>query len=315
MKGIVLAGGSGTRLYPATLAVNKQLLPIYDKPMIYYPLTVLMSAGIEEILLISTPEHLPLYQSFLGDGSACGISLSYVVQEQPVGLAHAFVLGREFVGADRVALILGDNVFYGHGLGDEVASAAECDGATIFAHYVSEPGQYGVVRFDDEDRPVEIVEKPRKFLSNWAVTGLYFYDNDVLDIAAALSPSSRGELEITDVNRVYLECGRLRVRKLGRGFAWLDTGSHETLLEASEFVRSIQHRQGLLVGCPEEVAFAKGLIDRTQLRLLADKYGKTAYGRYLQRICDDLPLRQVRAPALQPETGPAVGSRRLIRAE
>jgi glucose-1-phosphate thymidylyltransferase len=302
MKGIVLAGGSGTRLYPATLAVNKQLLPIYDKPMIYYPLAVLMSAGIKEILLISTPEHLPLYRNLLGDGSDWGISLSYIVQQQPVGLAHAFILGRQFVGGDRVALILGDNVFYGHGLGNEVAAAAESgEGATVFAYYVGEPSQYGVVRFDDADRPVEIVEKPRHFISNWAVTGLYFYDNTVLDIAAALRPSPRGELEMTDVNRRYLDRGQLHVKKLGRGFAWLDTGSHETLLEASEFVRSIQHRQGLLVGCPEEIAFTKGFIDETRLRVSAEKYGKTGYGRYLQRICDESPSRQIAAPPLQPE--------------
>jgi len=301
MKGIILAGGSGTRLYPATLAVNKQLMPIYDKPMIYYPLSVLMAAGIKDILLISTPDHLPLYRNLFGDGSLWGISLSYIVQEQPVGLAHAFILGRQFVGGDRVALILGDNIFYGHGLGGELAEAIENDqGATVFSYYVREPSQYGVVKFDNADRPVEIVEKPGHFVSNWAVTGLYFYDNAVLDIAAGLRPSARGELEITDVNRRYLELDRLKVKKLGRGFAWLDTGSHETLLEAAEFVRSIQHRQGLLVGCPEEVAFTKGFIDQARLRSLAARYSKTDYGRYLQRICDDPTARHVRAPALQP---------------
>src|SRR5262245_1543650 len=255
MKGIILAGGSGTRLHPATLAINKQLLPVYDKPMVYYPLSVLMLAGIREILLISTREHLPFYQRLLGDGAAWGIALRYVIQEKPIGLAHAFILGREFVGDDRVALILGDNVFYGHGLSAELADAATRDnGATVFAYYVNEPGQYGVVAFDASDRPVDIVEKPTQFLSNWAVTGLYFYDNAVLDIAAELSPSARGELEITDVNRRYLELKMLHVVKLGRGYAWLDTGTHDALLEASEFVRSIQHRQGLLVGCPEEIA-------------------------------------------------------------
>jgi glucose-1-phosphate thymidylyltransferase len=290
MKGIILAGGSGTRLYPATLAINKQLLPVYDKPMVYYPLSVLMLAGIRDILLISTPEHLPFYRRLLGDGSTWGIELTYVVQEKPIGLAHAFILGRDFVGGDRVALILGDNVFYGHGLGTELANAAAReDGATVFAYYVSEPSQYGVVKFDDAERPVGIVEKPAQFLSNWAVTGLYFYDNAVLDIAAALKPSARGELEITDVNRRYLELKKLHVVKLGRGFAWLDTGTHDALLEASEFVRSIQHRQGLLVGSPEEVAYVKRFITAEELRLLAEKYSKTAYGRYLERLADEPP--------------------------
>jgi glucose-1-phosphate thymidylyltransferase len=301
MKGIILAGGSGTRLYPASLAINKQLMPIYDKPMIYYPLSVLMAAGIKDILLISTPDHLPLYRNLLGDGSMWGISLNYVVQEQPVGLAHAFILGRQFVGGDRVALILGDNIFYGHGLGDELVHATKREqGATVFAYYVSEPSQYGVVRFDDLGSPIEIIEKPDHFVSNWAVTGLYFYDNAVIDIAAGLRPSARGELEITDVNRRYLELGKLKVNKLGRGFAWLDTGSHETLLEASEFVRSIQHRQGLLIGCPEEIAFSKGFIDEARLRNLAAKLSKTGYGRYLQRICSDSPARNVQPPPLQP---------------
>jgi glucose-1-phosphate thymidylyltransferase len=288
MKGIVLAGGSGTRLYPATLAINKQLLPVYDKPMVYYPLSVLMLAGIRDILLISTREHLPFYQRLLGDGSAWGIKLSYLVQDQPVGLAHAFILGREFVGDDRVALILGDNVFYGHGMSAELADAgARPDGATVFAYYVSEPSQYGVVKFDDIGVAIDLVEKPTQFLSNWAVTGLYFYDNAVLDIAARLRPSARGELEITDVNRCYLELKKLHVVKLGRGYAWLDTGTHDALLEAGEFVRSIQHRQGLLVGCPEEVAFTKGFITTEGLRGLASRYGKTAYGRYLKRLIDE----------------------------
>jgi glucose-1-phosphate thymidylyltransferase len=249
MKGIILAGGSGTRLYPATLAINKQLLPVYDKPMVYYPLSVLMLAGIRDILLISTREHLPFYQRLLGDGAIWGIKLTYIIQEKPIGLAHAFILGREFVGGDRVALILGDNVFYGHGLSAELADAARrADGATVFAYYVNEPSQYGVLNFDEHDAVIDIVEKPTHFLSNWAVTGLYFYDNAVLDIAADLSPSARGELEITDVNRHYLKHKKLQVIKLGRGYAWLDTGTHDALLQASEFVRSIQHRQGLLVG-------------------------------------------------------------------
>jgi glucose-1-phosphate thymidylyltransferase len=292
MKGIILAGGSGTRLYPATLAINKQLLPVYDKPMVYYPLSVLMLAGIRDILLISTREHLGFYQSLLGDGSEWGIQLDYVVQDKPVGLAHAFVLGRKFVGDDRVALILGDNVFYGHGLSAELAdAAARGEGATVFAYHVSEPSQYGVVKFDEADRPIDIVEKPKQYLSNWAVTGLYFYDNAVLDIAAGLRPSARGELEITDVNRRYLELNKLHVVRLGRGYAWLDTGTHAALLEAAEFVRTIQDRQGLLVGCPEEVAYLQGFISAESLHRLAAKYSKTAYGRYLQRLIDE-PVRR-----------------------
>ena len=288
MKGIILAGGSGTRLYPATLAINKQLLPVYDKPMVYYLLSVLMLAGIREILLISTPEHLPFYEHLLGDGSDWGVRLEYIVQDKPVGLAHAFVLGREFVASDRVALILGDNVFYGHGLSAELAAAASREtGATIFAYYVNDPSQYGVVKFDEHGRPHELVEKPRNYLSNWAVTGLYFYDNSVLDIAAGLRPSARGELEITDVNSRYLELKKLQVVKLGRGYAWLDTGTHDALLEAGEFVRSIQHRQGLLVGCPEEVAYLKGFISVDALRILAKRYEKSAYGRYLHQLIEE----------------------------
>jgi glucose-1-phosphate thymidylyltransferase len=288
MKGIILAGGSGTRLYPATLAINKQLLPIYDKPMVYYPLSVLMLAGIRDILLISTREHLPFYQHLLGDGSTWGIKLNYIIQEKPIGLAHAFILGREFVGNDRVALILGDNVFYGHGLSAELAdAAARKDGATVFAYHVSEPSQYGVVKFDEAGKAIDLIEKPTQFLSNWAVTGLYFYDNAVLDIAAGLRPSDRGELEITDVNRRYMELRKLHVVKLGRGYAWLDTGTHDALLEASEFVRSIQHRQGLLVGCPEEIAYKMKFITTDQLRRLATKYSKINYGRYLQQLIDE----------------------------
>jgi glucose-1-phosphate thymidylyltransferase len=288
MKGIILAGGLGTRLYPATLAINKQLLSVYDKPLVYYPLSVLMLAGIREILLISTPEHLPFYQRLLGDGSSWGIKLEYIIQDKPIGLAHAFILGKDFVGDEHVALILGDNLFYGHGLSAElIDAAAREDGATVFAYYVKEPSQYGVVKFDEAGRAVDIVEKPTEFLSNWAITGLYFYDNVVLDIAAGLRPSARGELEITDVNRHYLKLKKLHVVKLGRGYAWLDTGTHDALLEAAEFVRSIQHRQGLLVGCPEEIAYAKGFIGADTLRTLAARYGNTAYGRYLQQLLDE----------------------------
>jgi glucose-1-phosphate thymidylyltransferase len=261
---------------------------VYDKPMVYYPLSVLMLAGIREILLISTPEHLPFYQRLLGDGSTWGLKLEYIIQDKPFGLAHAFILGKDFVGDEHVALILGDNVFYGHGLSAELTdAAAREDGATVFAYDVKEPSQYGVVKFDQAGRAVEIVEKPSEFLSNWALTGLYFYDNAVLDIAARLRPSARGELEITDVNRHYLKFKKLHVVKLGRGYAWLDTGTHDALLEASEFVRTIQHRQGLLVGCPEEIAYAKGFIDADTLRTLAARYGATAYGRYLQQLLDE----------------------------
>ncbi|CAL8967769.1 Glucose-1-phosphate thymidylyltransferase [Rhodoplanes serenus] len=288
MKGIILAGGSGTRLYPATLAVNKQLLPVYDKPMIYYPLSVLMLAGIRDILLISTPEHLGFYQRLLGDGSTWGIRLDYVVQDKPVGLAHAFVLGRDFVGGDKVCLILGDNIFYGHGLSAALAQAtASPAGATVFGYYVRDPSQYGVVVFDAAGRPVELIEKPQTFRSNWAVTGLYFYDNRVLDIAADLKPSPRGELEITDVNRRYLELGALEVVKLGRGYAWLDTGTHDALLEASEFVRSIQARQGLLVGCLEEIAYLQGFIDGDSVLRIAGRFDKTSYGAYLRRLVEE----------------------------
>jgi glucose-1-phosphate thymidylyltransferase len=302
MKGIVLAGGSGTRLYPATLAINKQLFPIYDKPMIYYPLSVLMLAGIRDILIISTREHLPFYRHLLGEGSAWGIRFTYAVQEQPIGLAHAFILGREFIGDDHVALILGDNLFYGHGLSSELAGAvSRRSGATVFAYYVGEPSQYGVVKFDEAGTAIDFVEKPARFLSNWAVTGLYFYDNSVLDIAAQLRPSARGELEITDVNRRYMELGKMHVVKLGRGYAWLDTGTHDALLEAAQFVRSIQHRQGLLVGCPEEVAFTKGFITADELSALAGKFGKTAYGHYLHQLVHepddpDVDQRSVQEP-------------------
>ena len=291
MKGIILAGGSGTRLYPATLAINKQLLPVYDKPMIYYPLSVLMLADIRDILLISTPEHLPFYRRLLGDGSRWGIQLRYLVQDKPIGLAHSFILGRDFVGSDRVALILGDNLFYGHGLSAALDGAvARDDGATVFAYYVSQPSQYGVVKFNEAGMAIDLIEKPVHFLSNWAVTGLYFYDNDVLEIAASLRPSARGELEITDVNRRYLELKKLHVVKLGRGYAWLDTGSHDALLDAAVFVRSIQHRQGLLVGCPEEIAYRRNFITVDQLLALSERYGGTAYGKYLQRLAQELDI-------------------------
>jgi glucose-1-phosphate thymidylyltransferase len=287
MKGIILAGGSGTRLYPATLAINKQLLPIYDKPMIYYPLSVLLLAGIRDILIVSTPAHLGSYQNLLGDGADWGINLQYAVQEKPEGLAHAFIVGRSFVGNDQVCLVLGDNLFYGHGLGEELAqAAARPNGATIFAYCVRDPSQYGVVEFDSSGQPVRIVEKPTTFMSPWAVTGLYFYDSRVIEIAASLKPSARGELEITDVNRAYLEAGALHVCKLGRGFAWLDTGTHDALLEASEFVRSLQHRQGLLVGCLEEVALLKGFITADRVLELARRYDNSGYGSYLRGLVE-----------------------------
>jgi glucose-1-phosphate thymidylyltransferase len=286
MKGIILAGGAGTRLHPATLAVNQQLLPVYDKPMIYYPLSVLMMAGIRDILLISAPDDLSRYQALLQDGAQWGINLSYEVQPRPEGLAQAFIIGRDFVGRDPAALILGDNLFFGAGLSDKLTSAvARPVGATVFAYHVEDPERYGVVAFDQKGVATSIVEKPREPLSPWAVTGLYFYDNDVLDIARDIKPSPRGELEITDVNRVYLERGLLHVEKLGRGYAWLDTGTHDSLLEAAEFVRTIQHRQNVQIACLEEVAFEQGFITRDQLaergRTLGDK---TAYGRYIQAI-------------------------------
>ena len=285
MKGIILAGGSGSRLHPATLAVNKQLLPIYDKPMIYYPLSVLMLAGIKQTLIISAPEYLSTYQSLFGDGSAWGIEISYAVQPRPEGLAQAFVIGREFVGKDPVALILGDNVFYGAGLGAKLKQAAtRTKGATVFAYHVEDPERYGVVAFDDTGRAVDIAEKPINPKSPWAVTGLYFYDNEVLDIAAAVKPSARGELEITDVNRAYLERGALEVERLGRGFAWLDTGTHDSLIEAGEFVRTVQKRQGVQVACLEEIAYEQGFISAVQLKARGELFAKTAYGQYILRL-------------------------------
>jgi glucose-1-phosphate thymidylyltransferase len=284
MKGIILAGGSGTRLYPLTRAVSKQLLPIYDKPMIYYPLSVLMMAGVREILIISTPHDLPLFERLLGDGQSWGLSFSYAEQAHPNGLAEAFLIGEKFLDGSSCALVLGDNLFFGHGLGDMLRRAREGSGATIFAYQVHDPKRYGIVDFDSTGQAISLEEKPQDPKSDWAVTGLYFYGADVVDVARGIVPSARGELEITDVNRTYLERGVLNVERLGQGYAWLDTGTYDSLVEAAEFIRAVEKRQGLQVACPEEIAFNLGYIDRADLARLGKALEGTHYGAYLQRL-------------------------------
>lgn len=289
MKGIILAGGSGTRLYPLTKAISKQIMPVYDKPMIYYPLSILMLAGIRDILIISTARDLPIFEELLGDGQALGLNMCYAVQESPRGLADAFIIGEKFIGKDSVALILGDNIFYGQSFSKILKQVALRDrGATIFGYYVRDPREYGVVEFDEEGKAVSIEEKPEKPKSNYAVPGLYFYDNEVVEIAKNVKPSNRGEIEITSVNNEYLKRGTLRVETLGRGFAWLDTGNHDSLLDASDFVAAFQKRQGLYISCIEEIAYKKGFIDKEQLIRLSQPLLKTEYGQYLLEIADGL---------------------------